>query len=729
MNLLKILTSLSPTVPRSAMAASAILLTYGCAQLNFKGEKPQTQSTVNEWRVYGGNAAANRYSALKQINTSNVHQLQVAWTYHTGDNKPGQTSEMQSQPLMVNGVVYTTSPKLKVLALDAATGKLIWQFDPFLNAEPRISANRGVVYWEQGEDKRILFTAGPTLFSLDANTGQPTASFGQNGQVSLYEGLGREVSNLYVVTTTPGIVYQNLLILGSRVSENGDAAPGHVRAFDIRTGKIAWVFHTIPQPGEYGYEQWPATAWETVGGANVWSGMSLDEKRGLVFLPTGSTSYDFYGSNRPGENLFGNCIIALKATSGERVWHYQTVHHDIWDRDLPCQPNLVTVTHQGKKIDAVAQATKSGFIFLLDRETGKPLFPVEERPVPASDLPGEQAWPTQPFPVKPAPFARQVFTEADITNISPEAKAHVTTRLKTVRTGRSFIPPSKAGTVILPGFDGGAEWGGNAFDPESSILYINANEMPWILTMVDTENKADKSISPGRSLYASNCAACHGQDRLGDQHSYPSLVNIGNRLQHQDIEKIIKNGRGRMPSFSHIPEQNRQQIVNYLLNREDKTNSAAPETKPTASTTPEFPYVHTGYHRFLDPNGYPAIKPPWGTLNAVNLNTGEYMWQVPLGEFKELTQKGIPPTGTENYGGPIVTAGGLVFIGATKDEKFRAFDKKTGKVLFETTLPAGGYATPCTYIVNGKQYVVISAGGSKMGTKAGDAIVAFALPD
>ena len=728
MSLLKNLASLAPALPRAALLIGTLFTVHGCAQLNFKGEDKKTSSVAQEWRTYGGNAAANRYSALKQINTSNVHQLQVAWTYNTGDNKPGNTTEMQSQPIMVNGIVYTTSPKLKVVALDAATGKLIWQFDPFAHSEPRLSANRGVVYWEQGEDKRILFTAGPTLFSLDAKTGQPTPSFGQNGKVSLYEGLGRDVKHLYVITTTPGIVYQNLLILGSRVSENGDAAPGHVRAFDIRTGKIAWVFHTIPQPGEYGYEQWPAEAWETVGGANVWSGMSLDEKRGMVFLPTGSPSYDFYGANRPGENLFGNSIVALKAATGERVWHYQTVHHDIWDRDLPCQPNLVTVMHQGKKVDAVAQATKSGFIFLLDRETGKPLFPVEERPVPTSDLPGEQTWPTQPFPLKPAPFARQAFTEAEITNISPEANAHVTERLKKVRTGQPFIPPSKAGTVILPGFDGGAEWGGNAFDPKSGILYINANEMPWILTMVDTENKTDKNPSPGKSLYAANCASCHGQNRLGDQHSYPSLVNIGNRLKTQDIHNIIKNGRGRMPSFSHIPEQNRQRIINYLLNLEEKTAAADPEKKITPSTTPEFPFVHTGYHRFLDQNGYPAIKPPWGTLNAINLNTGEFVWQVRLGEFKELTKKGIPPTGTENYGGPIVTAGDLVFIGATKDEKFRAFDKKNGKVLFETTLPAGGYATPCTYMVNGKQYVVISAGGNKMGTKAGDAIVAFALP-
>ncbi|KAA5547689.1 pyrroloquinoline quinone-dependent dehydrogenase [Adhaeribacter rhizoryzae] len=699
-----------------------------CTQINQKVNQAKARvGEEKEWPVYGGNAQGNRYSGLDQINTQNVNRLQIAWTYHTGDNT-GKGTEMQSQPIIKNGILYTASPKLKVLALDAATGALRWQFDPFKDKEPTLHANRGVVYWENGNDKRILFTAGAVLYALNADTGEPVTSFGKNGQVSLYEGLGRDVKGFYIVATTPGIVYQNLLILGSRVSENADAAPGFVRAYNIGTGEIAWVFRTIPQPGEFGHDTWPADAWESVGGANVWSGMSLDEKRGLVFLPTGSASFDFYGGNRPGQNLFANCILAIKAATGERVWHYQTVHHDIWDRDLPCQPNLVTVNHNGKKVDAVAQATKSGFIFLLDRETGKPLFPLEERPVPKSDLPGEVAWPTQPIPLKPAPFARQAFTEADITDISPEAHAHVAERFKQVRSGQPFIPPSKAGTVIFPGFDGGAEWGGNAFDPQSGVLYINSNEMPWILTMVDAKPKTSEKLSAGAQLYQQNCASCHGPDRLGDQHSYPSLVQIQDRLSRRDIELTVKNGRGRMPAFGHIPENNRQAIIDFIINPNIKSTNEQNQEKVIASKIPQLPYTHTGYHRFLDQQGYPAVKPPWGTLNAINLNTGEYLWQVPLGEFAELTKKGIPPTGTENYGGPIVTAGGLVFIGATKDEKFRAFDKKTGKILYETTLPAGGYATPSTYQVNGKQYIVISAGGAKMGTKAGDAIIAFALP-
>ncbi|MDB5261278.1 MAG: Pyrrolo-quinoline quinone [Adhaeribacter sp.] len=498
-----------------------------CTHFN-KNKKP-AQSLADagkEWPVYGGNAAANRYSGLKQINTGNVKNLQVAWTYHTGDNTGNRGTEMQSQPIIINGILYTTSPKLKVLALDAATGALRWQFDPFRDKEPTLHANRGVVYWESGADKRILFTAGPVLYALDATTGLPVNTFGENGQVNLYEGLGRDVKGFYVVATTPGIVYHNLLILGSRVSENADAAPGFVRAYDIRSGKIAWVFRTLPQPGEFGADTWPTDAGKTVGGVNVWSGMSLDQDRGLVFLPTGSASFDFYGGNRPGQNLFANCVVALKAATGERVWHFQTVHHDLWDRDLPCQPNLVTVMHQGKKIDAVAQATKSGFIFLLDRETGKPLFPVEERPVPTDGLPGEHPWPTQPFPLKPAPFARQQFTPADITDISPAAHDFVAARLKQVKTGRSFIPPSKEGTVIFPGFDGGAEWGGNAFDPESGILYINANEMPWILTMVEAKPKGKELVSAGHGLYLQHCASCHGPDRMGDKHIYPTLVKI-----------------------------------------------------------------------------------------------------------------------------------------------------------------------------------------------------------
>ncbi len=710
------------TVRRSlAILFPVILAGLLIASLQFKPKPPK------EWPVYGGGSEANRYSALNQINTKNVNKLEVAWTFHTGDNKP-DSAEIQCSPIVVDGLLYATSPKLKVIALDAATGKLRWSYDPFKAKNATVHANRGVVYWREGNDRRILFTAGPYLHALNALTGQPITEFGENGQVDLRKELDQDVSGKYLIATTPGIVYKNLLILGSRVSEGPDAAPGHVRAFDIRTGKRAWIFHTIPQPGELGYDTWEPESYKEVGGANSWSGFSLDEKRGMLFVPTGSPAYDFYGGQRKGANLFGNCVLALNAETGKYIWHFQTVHHDLWDRDLPCQPVLMTVKHEGKKVDAVAQCTKSGMVFLLDRETGKPLFPVEERPVPTSDMPGEMAWPTQPYPVKPVPFARQLFTENEVTNISPETHAKVLKRYKEVRSEHMFTPPSKPGTVILPGFDGGAEWGGSAVDPQKGILYVNSNEMPWILTMIDISERFSKNLTEGNRLYNLNCSPCHGLDRMGDQHQYPSLVGVDTRLKKEEIHKILANGRGRMPSFAHITEKDRNQIVAFLLN-ENVGNASARKDPEAGPAKPKVPFSHTGYHRFLDPDGYPAIKPPWGTLNAIDMNKGDLLWQVTLGEFPELTKRGIPPTGTENYGGPILTKGGLLFIGATKDRKFRAFDQQTGKVLWETTLPAGGYATPCTYEVNGKQYVVIAAGGVKMNTRAGDAYVAFALPD
>jgi len=682
-----------------------------------------SKNNSTEWPIYGGGSEANRFSVLDQINKSDVKDLQVAWIYRTGDNETN-SSEIQCNPIIVNGTMYVTSPKLKLIALDAGTGKEQWKFDPFENKEPSIHANRGVVYWESGDDKRILYTAGSHLFAINALTGKPVEQFGEHGAIDLHEGLDADVKDLYVIATTPGIVYHDLLILGSRVSEGSDAAPGHIRAFDIRTGKRQWIFHTIPHAGEPGADTWPAEALGKVGGANAWAGFSLDEKRGLLFVPTGSPSYDFYGANRKGQNLYGNCVLALKAETGEYVWHYQTVHHDIWDRDLPCQPVLLTVNHDGKKIDAVAQATKSGFIFLLDRETGKPLFPVEEKPFQPSDLVGEETWPTQPIPTKPEPFARQIFREEDVTNISDSSHNAALKRLREVRSAGQFVPPSMQGTVIFPGFDGGAEWGGIASDADHGIVFVNANEMPWILTMVETGTGEVKS--EGLQAYTLNCVACHGVDRMGDQHNFPSLIGVEKRLANKEINAIVENGRGRMPSFAHLSKEKREAIVAYITG---VAKSSGEVKKIVNSEKPATPYIHTGYHRFLDADGYPAIKPPWGTLSAIDLNTGEYLWKTTLGEFEALSKKEIPPTGTENYGGPILTKGGLIFIGATQDKKIRAFDRDNGKVLWEATLPAGGYATPSTYAVKGKQYVVIAAGGVKMKSTPGDYYVAFALPE
>ncbi len=682
-----------------------------------------------DWPSHGGDAGHTQFSPLDQIDTANVQRLQVAWTYHTGDAREDR-SQIQCNPLVVHGVLYATSPGLKVFALNAVTGQQRWIFDPFASGKTAgsLGVNRGVTYWEDGDDQRILVTAGQRLFALDAKTGRPIPTFGEAGSVSLKDGLGRDTRGDFVLSNTPGAIYKDLLILGTRVSEGpGPAAPGHIRAFDVRTGKVRWIFHTVPWPGETGYDTWPKDAYQHIGGANAWSGISVDQARGLVFLPTGSAAYDFWGGNRKGANLFSNCLLALKADTGQRVWHFQFVHHDLWDRDLPSAPVLVTVDHDGTQVDAVAQTTKSGFVFLFDRATGTPLFPIEERPYPASDLKGEQAWPTQPLPLKPPPFARQAFTEAEVTTRSPAAHDAVLERLRRTRTGGQFIPPSEQGTIIFPGFDGGAEWGGAAFDGSTGLLYVNANEMAWILELVPIDHASQTTASArGRRTYQTNCIVCHGPERKGDpSRTVPSLVDVRKRLSRADVDKTIAGGKGVMPGFPSLTGVQRAELVAYLFN--DKPVPSAP-ADPDAPE-PEIPYTSTGYNRFLDPDGYPAVKPPWGTLSAVDLNKGEIAWQVPLGELPALTKQGIPQTGTENYGGPIVTAGGLIFIGATKDEKFRALDKQTGRVLWETTLPAGGYATPSTYAVGGRQFVVIAAGGGKMGTKSGDAYVAFALPE
>jgi quinoprotein glucose dehydrogenase len=700
--------------------SAGLLLMAGLVLAN--GTPTKKQRYV-DWPRHGGDAAGNQYSRLDQINTKNVQKLRVAWMYHSGGKREDNRSQIQCNPIVVNGVLYGTSAKLEVFALEASTGRKLWTFDPFAGSPGKNpqSVNRGVVYWADSHDERILFTVGSKLYALNAKTGKAIAEFGEAGTVDLRDGLDREVRHLFVHSRTPGAIYRDLLILGTTVSEGpSPSAPGHIRAYEVRTGKIRWIFHTIPHPGEYGYDTWPSDAWKRSGGANAWSGITVDQKRGLVFLPTGSAAFDFWGGNRSGANLFANCVLVLNAATGERVWHFQAVHHDIWDRDLPAAPNLVTVRHNGRRIDAVAQITKSGHVFLLDRETGKPLFPVEEQPVPSSDLKDEVASPTQPVPTKPPPFARQTFTEADITDISPQSRAQVLERLKKARTGRTFIPPSVQGTVIFPGYDGGGEWGGAAFDPKTGFLYVNSNEMPWILTMVDISESG--RTQRGQRVYNQYCATCHGLDREGDpQQTFPSLTHVSEKLSETEATRLVEEGKGFMPSFRFLSDSEKQSLVGFLFGEVSKPD----EEKVEAG----IPYTHTGYNRFLDSDRYPAVKPPWGTLNAIDLNTGSIAWSVPFGEFPELTKRGIPQTGTENYGGPVVTAGGLIFIAATKDEKFRAFDKGTGKVLWETKLPAGGYATPCTYMVNGKQYVVIAAGGGKMGTPSGDAYIAFALPD
>lgn len=701
----------------------------------------------SDWGSYLGDPASSHYSTLQQITPGNVHRLKPAWTYKAGGASPQNRSQIQCNPLILGGVLYGTTPDQQAFALEAATGKELWRFDPVsVPGRTKGGVNRGLMFWSDPDhpsDRRILYANDHFLHALDAATGKPVASFGQNGSIDLKQDIGRDIGGLALNVTTPGVVYRNLVILGMRLGEGpAPAAPGPIRAFDVRTGKLVWRFNTIPQPGEFGYETWPPNAYQYVGGANVWTGFALDEKRGIVFCPTGSAAFDFWGGNRLGQNLFANCLIALEAGTGKRIWHQQLVHHDLWDRDLPAPPNLLTVEQQGRRIDAVAQVTKSGHVFVFDRETGKPLFPIDEVPVPASDMPGESAWPTQPIPSKPAPISRQLLTYQELTRRTPEAHRQVLERFSRIRPHAPFTPPSREGTVIFPGFDGGGEWGGAAVDPDG-ILYVNANEMAWILTMVEPKKKGAEATSGGEAIYMQICAACHGLDRQGNKaQNVPPVVGLEPRLKKTDVLALLKTGKGVMPSFAFLSENQQTQVADYLFgiaSASSKPASVGAPAQPNDAARKEelgggdalgsIPYTHNGYVRWLDPDGYPAIKPPWGTLNAINLNTGEYLWKTTLGEYPELTAQGIPPTGTENYGGPVVTAGGVLFIAASRDEFFRAFDRKTGRELWKFQLPAGGYATPATYSVNGRQYVVIACGGGKLGTKSGDVYQAFALPE
>ena len=683
----------------------------------------------HDWPAYLGDKGASHYSTLDQITPQNVARLEVAWTWNTGDARP-DVSQIQCNPLVIDGVLYASTASMAVAALDAATGRELWRFTP----EDPNGVNRGLAYWVDGDDRRILFGNSHWLHAIDARTGKLVEGFGEGGRVDLAQGLGRDVTGLAIQANTPGVVFRDLIIMGMRVGEGpGPAAPGHIRAYDVRTGRLVWRFHTVPQPGEFGYETWPPDAWERIGGVNVWTGMTVDEERGLVFCPVGSAAFDFWGGNRAGDNLFADSLVALDAATGRRVWHFQFVKHDIWDRDPPAPPTLLTVRRDGREIPAVAQVTKSGHVFVFHRETGESLFPLREIDVPSSDLAGELAATTQVVPELPEPFARQVFTAHEITDRTPEARRAVLERFARLRAHVPFAPPSREGTIIFPGFDGGAEWGGAAVDPRG-VLYVNANEMPWILRMIESGG----ARSLGHQVYLQNCTGCHGAERQGNTAAnIPSLIGVEKRLSREEALEVVAKGRRMMPSWGFLSTAHREAVVDYLRGAEPAPAENAPAAAPTwvtyaSDNTPHTfvppPYTHTGYNRFLDPDGYPAVRPPWGTLNAIDLNTGARLWQVPLGEFSELIAQGLPPTGTENYGGPIVTAGGVLFIGASKDELFRAFDPHTGRELWRHRLPAGGYATPATYSIDGRQFVVIACGGGKMGTKSGDAYVAFALP-
>lgn len=676
-------------------------------------------SVSADWPHYAGGPESIRYSPLTQITPANVASLKVAWTHETHDAFEG--SEMQCQPVVAHGVLYATSPRLRVFALDAATGARKWSFNPLEgDTSPSRTRIRGLMYWERGSERRVYFGVKHWLYALDANTGTPLAGFGQQGRIDLRKGFrDRDPRAVSIGVNTPGVFYGDLLILGSVVPEGLPSTPGDIRAFDIHTGAQKWAFHTIPQPGEFGHDTWPKDAWKYAGGANAWSGLSLDVARGLIYAATGSAAYDFYGANRHGDNLFANSILCLKASTGERVWHFQGVKHDIWDRDFPAAPALITIANDGRRRDVVAQIGKNGRTWVLDRVTGEPVFPVEEIHAPASDVPGERAATVQRQPVLPPPFTRQQFTEDLITTRTPAAHRAVREEWLTLRKAGEFDPPSTQGTILFPGMDGGGEWGGVAFDPSSGLMYVNANEMAWRVRLAERK-LPDGKPTDGRTLYQTYCASCHRADLKGNPPEFPSLVGIGDRRSVDEIAFVVRQGAGRMPGYADMHGASRRAIVEYVASgRSTRVDAGRP-------TPFDVRYSLDGDIRFTDPDGFPAITPPWGTLTAIDMNKGAIAWQVPLGE---MPGSGLTNTGSENYGGPVVTASGLLFIGATVyDNKFRAFDAKTGKVLWETTLPAAGNATPAVYEVGGKQYVVIAAGGGKWGAPSGGSYVAFALP-
>lgn len=674
-----------------------------CCIIACRTEQITTTEENLEWSAYNGGLSNNKYAPIDQINKENIQNLEVAWSYQV---RPEERSwDIKCNPLMVNGKLYAITASKNLVALDATNGQEKWYMDfKTIDSTGRQASARGVHYWEKGEDKRIFYVYSKYLYAINAETGTLINSFGENGRVSFDTGLGIPPA-MMVRLTTPGVIFKDLLIVGSFVSERLPAAPGHIRAFNVITGELEWIFHTIPKPGEYGYDTWPSDAHEYIGGANNWGGMSLDEERGIVYVPTGSPTYDFYGANRKGQNLFANCLLALNASTGERIWHFQMIHHDLWDRDIPCAPNLLTIQHNGAMVDVVVQPTKQGFLFMFNRETGEPIYDIEEVPVPPSTMEGEEAWPTQPIPSNPPPYTRQEFTLDQITDIRPEAEAFVKKEVTKYKTAM-FTPPDTIGVILQPDFSGGAGWGGAAVDEATGTLVLNAIDAPGLLTLFDQEFALREARAEGSKLYQVHCASCHGKNLEGG-HYYPSLVGVEHKYSKGSIERLVRRGVGLMPAMDHIPEEEVEAIAAFLTGTDSKNLQTKSQPK-TAYGKKLSKYSHYGYELFEDDMGYPAIKPPWTTLTAYDMNKGTIKWQKTLGAYEELTEMGIPPTGADTRGGPIITAGGLVFLASTNDNLLKAYDIENGEILWQYKLPGQGAATPCTYLWNGVQYLVIA---------------------
>lgn len=680
------------------------------------------------WSAYNGGQSGDHYSELTQINRGNIAKLKLAWVFDLH-----QKGGLQTNPLMIGRTLYAFDTEQDVIALDAVSGKRLWSFTP---EEPSQQPSRGLSYWTDGRTSILFAGMVSYLYALNPATGKPIASFGDGGRIDLRKGLadhpGVDYRKTFAAMTSPGVLYKDMIIVGCRLPETEPALRGDIRAFDVHTGALRWAFHTIPHPGEPGYKTWMPNSWKTSGSANNWAGMSLDARRGIVYVPTGSAVSDFYGADRIGADHYADSLLALDANTGKLIWFFQGVHHDVWDRDFPSPPALVRVRSHGRTVDAVAQTSKQGFVFLFNRVTGTPLFPIVERPFPPSNVPGERTSPTQPLPLAPRPFSRQRLTADMLTTRTPEAHAYAARQFNTFISGGQFVPLSaNKQTVVFPGFDGGAEWGGPAVDPHTAVIYINANDLAWTGGLTESKPNAGR----GAQLYQAKCELCHGADRGGSPPDFPSLMGINQRMSAASIMQTVHEGKGRMPSFPEIEGADAAALLQFLgLNQQKElpANGVRADEFRSDSDQPEgaSAYRFTGYRRFLDPDGYPAVQPPWGTLSAIDLNTGKYLWEIPLGNYPELAAKGMANTGTENYGGPLLTAGGVLIIDATNfDRKLRAFDSATGKLLWSAELPYAGNATPATYMINGKQYIVIATSGMRdpKGPQ-GAAYVAFSLP-
>ena len=661
---------------------------------------PDKEDAGSTWPTFGHDASNNKYSTLSYIDSSNVSQLREVWRHEDTTEGGG----VYFNPVMMKNRVIGLMPSNKLVALDATTGRLLWEFVPDTSSIPNWS--KGMTY-HPGDPDRIFLISGGTLYAINAETGKVLSEFGTNGRVDFYEGLDVPDSmraRIPVSSNAPGVVYNDLFIVGCKVPDELPSISGDIRAFNINTGKLEWTFHVIPKSGEFGADTWAPDARQRNGGANCWAGMALDEKRGIVYIPTASPSFDFYGADRPGKNLFANCLLALDAKTGKRIWHFQTTHHDLWDRDNGSPPNLVTIERDGKKIDAVALVTKMGYLFLFDRETGESLYPVNEVPVDTvSSMPGERPWPTQPIPENP-PFARQGYREEYFGRSATWIKDEIAKNK--YKTG-VYEPPSMEGLLMLPTAHGGSNWGGASVNPITNRLFVNSTDIPMILKLTDLKKIREANQLNPEILYRTYCANCHGADKKGTGVG-PDLTSRVKQYRNAQIANIIKMGAPPMPSFKFLSEEQIAAIVAYV-----KDTVAQQSFETAAIPDNNEPYGFNGYSFYLDPDGHPAIAPPFGTMTAINLNTGDINWQVPLGEDPAFKKMGIPNSGMFNRGGGIATAGGLIFIGATGDNMFRAFDQNTGKILWEHELPGMASSIPSTYAVDGKQYVVVSVNGEQ----------------